>query len=236
VHDWSTRHVLFSGLTPETVSAAIQSDPRALHSWLDHARHRFESPTQPQPELDERREPADSDRSDDHRRRHHHRHRKKNSLATDWQMPLSLGVGPRSAPAKFGFDLNAVPDCTNDYAVFPTRNSNTPGSIGPNVNATLIAYNNLYTGPGPSGICPTPSAPALLPSVLFAYNTSTVSTGKADFLPFSPSTVPKSLSSRATTAAAATTPPSTSSPGRPGKAPPWARRPFPETAPPEIPA
>lgn len=154
LHDWSTRHVLFSGLTPETVSAAIQSDPRALHSWLDHARHHFESPMQPQPELDERREPADSDRSDDHRRRHHHRNHKKNSLATDWQMPLSLGVGPRSAPAKFGFNLNAVPDCTNDYAVFPTSNSNTPGSIGPNVNATVIAYNNLYTGPGPSGICP----------------------------------------------------------------------------------
>lgn len=152
VHERSTRHVIFSGLTPENVSAAIQPDPRALHSRLDHARHRFTPQTQAQAEFDERHGPADSDRSDDHRHRDHRRQHKKNLLASDWQMPLSLGVGPRSAPAKFGFNLNAVPDCTNDNAVFPTSNTNPPGSIGPNVNATLIAYNNLYTGPGPSGI------------------------------------------------------------------------------------
>ena len=165
VHDWSTRHVIFAGLTPENLAASVAVDPRARHSWINHGRHRFE------PRRDH--EPVPVGRG----RRHHER------LATDWQMPITAAVGPRVFPAKFGFDVNAAPDCANDYVIFPTNNSDVPGASGLNVRISLVGFNNLYTGPGPTGICPTPISPATQPSVLFAYNTSTASGGKADQSP-----------------------------------------------------
>lgn len=91
-------------------------------------------------------------------------------------MPLGgNSVGPRVYPAKFSFDINAAPDCTNDYVVFPTQNPLFESIAGG--KSSIIAFNNLYTGPGPTGICPTPGAPATQPTVLFAYNTSTVPSG-----------------------------------------------------------
>jgi hypothetical protein len=101
----------------------------------------------------------------------------------DWQMPIPTGVGPRAFPAKFGFDVNAAPDCANDFVVFPSNGIATPGASGATVTPSLVAFNNLYTGPGPSGICPTPGAPAVLPSVLFAYNTATTTSGRAHLSP-----------------------------------------------------
>jgi hypothetical protein len=165
VHDWSTRHVIFSGLTPENIADVTDADPRAWHSWVNHTRHRFEPRPDPEP-------------FPIHRGRRHHKH-----LATDWQMPIGAAVGPRVFPAKFGFDVNAAPDCANDYVIFPTSSSDVPGASGLNVRISLLGLNNLYTGPGPTGICPTPLSPATQPSVLFAYNTSTATGGKADQSP-----------------------------------------------------
>lgn len=164
VHDWSSRHVIFSGLQPENVAATASADPRAWHSWFNHSRHHFESPEEPQ--------------IPPHRRHRHHR-----ELVTDWQVPISTGVGPRVFPAKFSFDVNAAPDCVNDFVVFPTDNSGVPGASGSGVSASLVAFNNLYTGPGPTGICPTAISPAIQPSVLFAYNTSTINAGRAYLSP-----------------------------------------------------
>jgi len=161
VHDWSTRHVVFTGLAPENIARFAKADPRAWHSWVNHARHRFEPQPDPEP-------------SHIHRRHRHH-----GPLATDWQMPIGIAVGPHGYPAKFSFDVNAAPDCVNDYVVFPTANSDVPGASGSGVRASLVAFNNLYAGPGPSGICPTPLAPSTQPSVLFAYNTSTTTLGRA---------------------------------------------------------
>jgi hypothetical protein len=168
LQDWSNRHVVFTGLTPENLGDAVHADPRAWHSWIYHARHRFEGPS-----------------DEEHERWvypfHHGHHRKE--LAVDWQMPIGSGTGPWAFPAKFTFDVNAAPDCGNDFVVFPTDNSYTPGAGGSGVRASLVAFNNLYTGPGPTGICPTPLAPAAQPSVLFAYNTSTIDNGRASLSP-----------------------------------------------------
>jgi hypothetical protein len=161
VNDWSNRHVVFSGLTPENLATSVAADPRAWHSWVNHARHRFERRAEPEP-------------FNLHRGNRHH-----TGLATDWQMPIGAQIGPTVFPAKFSFDVNAAPDCANDYIVFPTNNMSQPGSSGSGVSASLVAFNNLYTGPGPTGICPTPLSPATQPSVLFAYNTSTIPTGRA---------------------------------------------------------
>ncbi len=168
VRDWSSRHVVFTGLTPQNLGTAVRTDPRAWHSWVEHARYRFELSRQDEREL-----------STDRYRPHRHRHRKE--LAADWAIPIGGAVGPWAFPAKFGFDVNATPDCTNDYVVLPTSNPGTPGLSG--AAPTLIAFNNLYTGPGPTGLCPTPSTPAIQPSVLFAYNTTTAPQGKADLSP-----------------------------------------------------
>jgi hypothetical protein len=168
VHDWSSRHVVFTGLTPGNLWGAVRADPRAWHSWVEHARYSFEPPRRRERELSVNRH-------------HRHRRRRTRQLLADWEMPIFGGVGPWATPAKFGFDVNAVPDCTNDYVVFPTSGPGTPGLNG--VPATLIAFNNLYTGPGPTGICPSPSAPAAQPSVLFAYNTTTTDSGKTDLSP-----------------------------------------------------
>src|SRR6266853_1135619 len=120
VHDWSTRHVIFAGLTPENLAASVAVDPRAWHSWINHGRHRFE------PRRNHGPVPVGRGR------RHHER------LATDWQMPITAAVGPRVFPAKFGFDVNAAPDCANDYVIFPTNNSDVPGASGLNVRISLV--------------------------------------------------------------------------------------------------
>jgi hypothetical protein len=164
VQDWSTRHVLFTGLTAESAALLAERDPRAWHSWLAHGGRRAEA-SRPEPwwwRL--RREP---------------RHSK--GLEKDWNMPIGTNVGPNVYAAKFSFDINAAPDCTNDYVVFPTMNSGVPGVGG--LNASLVAFNNLYTGPGPTGICPTPLSPSTQPSVLFAYNTATLTGADAYLSP-----------------------------------------------------
>jgi hypothetical protein len=168
VRDWSTRHVVFTGLTPGNLGSAVGADPRAWHSWAEHALYTFKPSRRGEREL-----PTD--------RYHRQRRRHKKELLADWDIPIGGAVGPWAFPAKFGFDVDATPDCTNDYVVFPTSNPGTPGLSG--VAPTLIAFNNLYTGPGPTGICPSPSTPATLPSVLFAYNTTTTTQGKADLSP-----------------------------------------------------
>jgi hypothetical protein len=161
VQDWSSRHVVFSGLTPETIDDAVAADPRAWHSWLNHARYNFQSAVE-----------SDSEPNLDFARRRRH----KKTLRRDWQMNLGgASVGPRTFPAKFSFNVNAPPDCTNDYVVFGTTVPVSSGLLGG--SPSLIGFNNLYTGPGPTGICPTPTAPASQPSVLFAYNTATVPSG-----------------------------------------------------------
>jgi hypothetical protein len=65
------------------------------------------------------------------------------------------------SPAKYGFDTTTPPDCVKDYVVFGL---NTAGNGG---QANVIAFNQLYSGTG--GLCGTGG-----PSVLFAYNVSTI--------------------------------------------------------------
>lgn len=169
VQDWSSRHVVFTGLTGDTAPSKAPADPRAWHGWVTHGgrpaafRAAQGGGLPPIPAV-----------------LHRHKHK---GLKADWNEPLFGSVDPRFSPAKFSFDLNAAPDCTNDYVVFPTTNTAPPGQFGGGTAASLIAFNNLYTGPGPSGICPTPLAPSDQPSVLFAYNTSTTLNGAAHLSP-----------------------------------------------------
>jgi hypothetical protein len=79
----------------------------------------------------------------------------------DWSVNIRGRLSPNMFPAKFGFDAAAAPSCANDYVVFGTTATGVTGGA-----SNLVAFNNLYSGPG--GLC------GAAPTVLFAYNISTV--------------------------------------------------------------
>jgi hypothetical protein len=84
----------------------------------------------------------------------------------DWNVSLVRGhIAADMYPAKFSFDPGAAPSCANDYVVFGL---NVAGATGGQAN--LVAFNNLYSGTG--GMC------GAAPTVLFAYNVTTVKGGK----------------------------------------------------------
>ncbi|HTR26622.1 MAG TPA: hypothetical protein VMI10_21810 [Terriglobales bacterium] len=94
-----------------------------------------------------------------------------NPSPRDWNVNFVRGRVPDSMyPAKFSFNPGAPPDCTNDYVVFGL---NVVGAKGKQAN--LVAFNNLYSGPG--GIC------GAAPTVLFAYDVSTQTGGKVNLSP-----------------------------------------------------
>ena len=86
--------------------------------------------------------------------------RPKRTLHGDWSVNLgSLAtVGAGMYPAKYSFNPIGAPDCTNDFVVFNT------GKKGMSGQASIVAYNKLYSG---AGACGTSGVPA----VYWAYNT-----------------------------------------------------------------
>jgi len=86
---------------------------------------------------------------------------KPKALKKDWNEVLSTGtVQPNTFPAKWGPSLTSA-SCADDYVVYPT------GAAGSSVQASIVAYANLYSG----------TCSGTVPSVYWAYNTGgTVST------------------------------------------------------------
>jgi hypothetical protein len=97
----------------------------------------------------------------------------------DWNVQLGAGTTAfGTSPAKYQTNPAAVPSCTQDFVVFGI-NANGLQQVGAtNGQATLVAYNQLYTGPGGvGGICSTdPGGPG--PAYYFSYNTSTLTNGR----------------------------------------------------------
>jgi len=86
---------------------------------------------------------------------------KGTKIRKDWSEPLAAGqVQPNMYPAKYSFSITTA-SCSTDFVVYPT------GVAGAGAAASIIAYNDLYSG----------CAPATVPSVYWAYNTGgTIST------------------------------------------------------------
>lgn len=79
----------------------------------------------------------------------------------DWSVNLGAGnLAPHQFAAKYGFNPNAQPDCTNDYVVYGL---NVAGVT--NGQANLVGINELYSGT--NGLCGT------TPHINWAYNGST---------------------------------------------------------------
>ena len=90
----------------------------------------------------------------------------------DWSVSLlNRRIAANMFPAKYSFNPGAPPSCANDYVVFGLNGSGNTGG-----QANFVAFNDLYSGPG--GLCGSGE-----PSVMFAYNISTVGAGRASTSP-----------------------------------------------------
>jgi hypothetical protein len=145
--DWSHRHVFFA--PPSSIAQAwkLQQEPRFWHQWLSRnasARLRAIPP----------------DFVSGHRGRGIKR---KNLEHPDWGMSLLAGgtAGADTYPAKFTFDINATPDCLNDYVAFTTS------LAGSATQPSIIVFDELYSTQGSAGgLCNQDG-----PSVKWAYHT-----------------------------------------------------------------
>ncbi len=153
-HDWSHRHLIFSA--PGSYQAALQvaQDLRFWHQWNERGQmtHFWFKLPDGEPGL---------------RERIHER-----TLNRDWGISLGANgtAGDGMFPAKFDFDVNAPPNCANDYVAFTTS------LVGSSSSPSIVAFNQLYNGTaGGNGFCGTGG-----PSVYWAYNTNAAgdSTGK----------------------------------------------------------
>ncbi len=137
-HDWTERHLIFSRQALTEHPELARMEPRLLFQ----AMRQQHVPSQSRP-TEENNVPASGEQR-------------------DWNVPLGAGrVALGMSPAKYGFDSTAPPSCANDYVLFGLNVAGVTGG-----QASLVAYNNLYSGTG--GYCGTSG-----PTVLFAYNTTT---------------------------------------------------------------
>lgn len=83
-----------------------------------------------------------------------------NNAASAGGVPFTLTPAPGSGqtfPAKYVFDVNQAPSCTNDYVVIGVPSAPAAGG-----QANIVGVNNLYEG-GAGALCPTG------PTIMFAY-------------------------------------------------------------------
>jgi hypothetical protein len=159
VSDWSDRHVVFS--RPDSFETAwrLRTEPRF---WLQALRRNARNVGRLDESEDQRNDLNEFERG---------RKKSRKAFRRDWGQSLgtngSTGV-PLSGvtwypvgPAKYTFNINAAPDCSNDYVIFPT---NLDGATAG--QASVIAYRNLYAGAG------SPFCAVANPTVYWSYNTN----------------------------------------------------------------
>lgn len=165
VSDWSTRQVVFGKATKKE-AARLEHNTRYQMQL-----YRRNAPTF--------RKLADAESSDEgaslmdrFRNRVQDTHgvpTEASALNRDWTVTLggngtstpTKSVGASQFPAKFSFDINAAPNCADDFVVYNTNAS------------LLIAFNNLYSGKNAQGAANGYCAGATGPSVMWAYNVAT---------------------------------------------------------------
>ncbi len=162
--DWTSRHVVFSA--PRTLEQAfrLQRDPRYQQQWVRRNVHTAlpsAAPGNVAPSPDLFSFPPGGLRGWGGRGGGRGKGRRGTQFHGDWSENIGSGASMEANmfPAKFSFDFNTA-SCS-DFAVFTT------GLAGPGDNvADIVAFDNLYTGTGPDGLCGTGA-----PTVLFAYHT-----------------------------------------------------------------
>jgi hypothetical protein len=174
--DWSHQYVVFTNTTDLKVLEKMGQDPRFFHHWLrrnlpllqQNWIGSFGAPSLAMPVRD--------DRDNEEARGHQGKSRR---MKRDWNTDLGNGgfVNANTFPAKWTYDVNAPPSCTQDYVVFPT------GANGSSSQASVLAFNQLYSTQGsPGGLCAQDG-----PSVAWAYvNAACPATSISDPIKSSP--------------------------------------------------
>lgn len=165
-HDWSHRHVIFSNPATVEQGMRVRQDPRF---WQQYFRRTV-------PQVLPAAEVVDDDslsdegfataREDNPRNdwfgrwwRRHRRPIPRNTLKRDWSISLgpNATVGAGNYPAKFSFDVTTA-NCGSaaqpDFVVYNTS------VLGSSNQASVVAYDNLYTGCG-----------GTVPTTFWSYNT-----------------------------------------------------------------
>jgi hypothetical protein len=139
ITDWSNHHVVFSKPATAEQLKRIQQDPRYWQQQYRLSAARLPEALAPELRIGANTSIFGIDEI---------------IMKSDWSLDLGDGatVGAGNYPAKYSFSL-AKADCTNDFVVYPT------GLFG-DTQASIVAYNNLYSGCG-----------GTVPSVYWAYNT-----------------------------------------------------------------
>jgi hypothetical protein len=165
-HDWSHRHVIFSNPTTVEQGLRVRQDPRFWQQYFRRnvqralpATERLNDDSLSDEELITARE--DDSLSDwfGWRWRRHRRPPPRNTLKRDWSISLgpNATVGAGNYPAKFSFNINSA-NCGGtaqpDFVVFNTSVN------GSGTQASVVAYDNLYTGCG-----------GAVPQTYWSYNT-----------------------------------------------------------------
>jgi hypothetical protein len=180
IMDWSHHHVVYS--QPSTWASAwkMQQEPRFWQQKIRRGEFQHESEHASRGEWarDFFRFPGTNPPGWGW-----HEHPREVPMERDWAQSLgkvganvgTVGVPINGTtwypvyPAKFSFDVNATPDCVNDYVVFPTNLTGTTGG-----QASIVAYNRLYSG-ATASFC----ALATTPLVYWSYNTNFNAAGTA---------------------------------------------------------
>ncbi len=152
VQDWSYRHVVLSGGLPAADLGQAKAEPRILFRLAERNLYRASARQEMMRSGRTGRGPLRQPRP------------RSGGLKIDWSVSLGAGiVAPYMYPAKYSFDIDATPSCTDDYVVFGLNVAGTTGG-----QANLIGLRNLYSGTAPAGLCPGAAA-----TFYWAYNGST---------------------------------------------------------------
>jgi hypothetical protein len=160
--DWSHRHVVFSNPTTLEQSLRVKQDARFWQQW--YRRNVRQTIPAEESYREESREPDDKFRLPDGDwfgwfRWIPRKPAPRNPLKRDWNISLgpnaTLGAG--NFPAKFSFDITSANCATAAQPDFVVLNT----SVATSSQASIVAYDNLYSGCS-SGVVPT---------TYWAYNT-----------------------------------------------------------------
>lgn len=143
IFDWSMRHAIYPRTGPMDKMIAAQRDPRAFTIWRHQLGRRFWRHGRPGT--------GGGTTS-------------STGTHPDWSIYLgSNGTAPAMFPAKFNFDVNAAPNCPNDFVVYPVN------AIGSASQSNIVAFDYLYSGTNPNGICNRAAAPSDLGTTAEVY-------------------------------------------------------------------
>ncbi|HUB03116.1 MAG TPA: hypothetical protein VL983_10535 [Terriglobales bacterium] len=168
VQDWSTKRVIYTRNGSVDDMLKVRNDPRFLNSFLLHNVHpaaaaamdgelpefRGENPPVIDPNLPVKPGPK---------------------MKVDWAVSLgpTYGMAIGESPAKFSFNPNAVPVCSNltakppvvgDFVVYSVKAAPSVGH-----QANLVGLTNLYSNSAGTGFCSGTGTTGQGPSVLFSY-------------------------------------------------------------------